>query len=92
MGNRAETNGMSIAGLVFGILSLLVCWTVVLAPFMAGLAMTFACLSRGDKKMCGLSIATVVMAIISILVAAAILIFAAGAAFSAIESAIYSYH
>lgn len=65
---RAEANGLSIAGLVFGILAVLSSFTVVFIPFFASMAITFSLLSRGNKKMNVQAIAGNILAIVSIII------------------------
>lgn len=72
---KAEVNGLCIAGLIFGIMSVLTCWTVMLIPFNAGMAVTLSCLSRGSSKMNGLSVLSIVLAGISILIGLLVIIF-----------------
>lgn len=70
---KAESNSMSLASLVFGILAVLSSFIVVLTPLFAGLAITFAWLSRGDKHMSNQAIAGNILAVISIVVSFAVL-------------------
>ena len=67
---RAETNALSIASLVFGIIGLLISWTVVFNIPCACLTFMFSLLSRGNKKKCGLAAAATVMGIISLIIGA----------------------
>ena len=71
---KSEVNGLSIAGLVFGILAIITCWMVVFVPFNAGMAITMSCLSRGGKKMNGISITGCVLAGISLFIAVLLMI------------------
>lgn len=70
---RAETNALSIASLVFGIISLLISWTVIFNIPCAFLTFMFSLLSRGNRKLSGLAAAGTVMGIISLIVGAAAL-------------------
>lgn len=66
---KAETNGLAVASLIFGILTLLTCWTVVLPVSQALLAFMFALLSRGNKKKCGVAKAGTLLAVIGLVFA-----------------------
>ena len=48
---KAAPNGMSLAAFIFGILTLLGSCTIALPVFTAPLTVTFALLSRGNKRM-----------------------------------------
>ena len=62
---KAESNGMSLAALVFGILSLLFS-AAVLPTFLFGpMALTLGLLSRGDKKLGSQASVAVILAVIS---------------------------
>lgn len=63
---KAETNGLAIAALVFGVLSVLTCWTVILPIPQATLAIAFALLSRGNKKECTMAVVGTVLGIIGV--------------------------
>ncbi len=65
---KAEYNGLSVASFVFGILAVLSSFVLVLTPFFAPLAITFAWLSRGNKKMNWQAVAGNTLAILSILI------------------------
>lgn len=65
---------MSLASLVFGILAVLSSFIVVFTPLFAGLAITFAWLSRGDKRMSNQAAAGNVLAVISIAVSIAVIL------------------
>lgn len=71
---KSKANSMSLAALIFGIIAVLGSFTVVLTPLFAGLAVTFALLSRGDKKMCGQAIAGNVLAVFAVAVSIIVLI------------------
>ncbi len=71
---KAAPNALSTASLLFGILALLTSITVVAVPFTASLAITFAWLSRGNKRMNGRAVAGNVMAIVSIVLGITVLI------------------
>lgn len=70
---KAESNSMSLASLVFGILAVLGSFAVVPTPLFAGLSITFACLSRGDKHMSNQAVAGNILAVISIIVSIMVL-------------------
>ena len=65
---KAETNGLSIASLVFGIFALLTSITVVPVIFMSSMAIMFSWLSRGNRRMNGQALAGNILAIISIII------------------------
>ena len=71
---KAVPNGLSTASLIFGILALLTSITVVLVPFNASMAIMFAWLSRGNKKMCSRAAAGNLMGIISLVLGLVVLI------------------
>ena len=71
--SKAAPNALSTASLVFGILALLSSITVVAVPFMASMAIMFAWLSRGNKRMNGRAVAGNVMAIVSIVLGLVVL-------------------
>lgn len=76
---KADSNTMSLAALVFGILSVLGSLVVVPTPLFAGLAITFSWLSRGDKRMSNQALAGNILAVIAIcisLIVAAVLLLA----------------
>ncbi|MBQ1424320.1 MAG: hypothetical protein IIY96_07765 [Lachnospiraceae bacterium] len=72
--SKAAPNALSTASLVFGILALLTSITVVAVPFMASMAIMFAWLSRGNKRMNGRAVAGNVMAIVSIVLGIVVLV------------------
>ena len=62
---KAESNGMSLAALIFGILSLLFS-AAVLPTFLFGpMALTLGLLSRGEKKLGSQASIAVILAVIS---------------------------
>ena len=65
---KAGSNTMSLAALVFGILSVLGSLVVVPTPLFAGLAITFSWLSRGDRKMSNQALAGNILAVVAILI------------------------
>lgn len=65
---RADTNALAVASLVFGIIGLLISWTMVFNLPCACLTFMFALLSRGNKRKCGLAVAGTVMGILSLIV------------------------
>lgn len=65
---KAETNGLAVASMVFGIISILISWTMVLNLPCACLAFCFSLLSRGNKKKSGPAVAGTVMGIVSIII------------------------
>lgn len=65
---KAETNGLAIASLVFGIIGILISWTMVLNIPCACLTFAFSLLSRGNKKKCSMAVVGTVMGIISIVI------------------------
>ena len=60
-------NGLAAASLVFGILAILGSVLVLPTAFNAGLAITFAWLSRGDGRMCGRAVAGNILGVVSII-------------------------
>ncbi len=64
---------MSLASLVFGILAVIGSFVVVPTPLLAGLAITFAWLSRGDRRMGNQAIAGNILALIAIAISIIIL-------------------
>jgi ABC-type sugar transport system permease subunit len=56
---------LSIIGLILAILSIVFCWTMVYSIIMAVVALVFAIMTMKFKK--GMSIATIVLAIIGII-------------------------
>ncbi len=71
--NRAAVNGLSIAGLVFGIFSIIFSVLIIPVPFFFGLSVTFSLLSRGAQKMNGLAKAGLVLSAVSVIVALGVL-------------------
>ena len=71
---KAEKNGLSLASFVFGILAVLGSFVVVPTPFFASMAICFAWLSRGKKKMNWQAAAGNVLAVVSILISIAIVL------------------
>ena len=75
---KAGSNSMSLAALVFGILAVLASIVVIPTPLLAGLSITFSWLSRGNKRMSNQALAgnilAVIAIIISLIVAAVVLI------------------
>ncbi len=75
---KAGSNGMSLAALVFGIMAVLGSIVVIPTPLLAGLSITFSWLSRGDKRMNNQALAgnilSVIAIVISLIVAAVILL------------------
>ena len=71
---KAETNGLSIASLVFGIFALLTSSTVVPVIFMSSMAIMFSWLSRGNRRMNGQALAGNILAIISIIISIGVVI------------------
>ena len=63
---KASSNGLSLASLIFGILAVLGSFMMITTPIFSGLAITFAWLSRGDKKMSNQAIAGNILAFIAI--------------------------
>jgi len=61
---KAETNGLAIASLIFGILSVLSCWTIILPIPQAALAIGLALLSRGNKKKCTMASTGLILGIV----------------------------
>ena len=75
-----HVNGLATASLIFGILAILCAVAVLPTPFTAGLAITFAWLSRGDGKMCARASAGNILGVVSIIIsiAAAVALVIAG--------------
>ncbi len=76
---KADSNTMSLAALVFGILSLLGSLVIVPTPLFAGLAITFSWLSRGDRRMSNQALAGNILAVFAIgisLIVLTIIVFA----------------
>ena len=65
---KAGSNSMSLASLVFGILAVLGSIVIIPTPFLAGLAITFSWLSRGDRKMSNQALAGNILAVAAILI------------------------
>lgn len=65
---KAETNGLAIASLVFGIIGILISWTVVLNLPFACMTFAFSLLSRGNKRKCGVAAAGTILGIVSIVI------------------------
>ena len=69
---KAESNGMSLAALILGVLSLLLS-AAVLPTFLFGpLAVTLGLLSRGEKRMGSQGMAAVILAVISVVISIAV--------------------
>lgn len=49
--NIAKTNGMSVAGFIFGLFCLLTAFVISFVPLFAGLSICLSILSRGDQRM-----------------------------------------
>ena len=62
----SETNGLAVASLIFGVLTILTCWTMVLPVPQALLAFMFALLSRGNRRSCGVAKAGALLAVIGL--------------------------
>lgn len=71
---KASSNGLSLASLIFGILAVLGSFMMFTTPIFSGLAITFAWLSRGDKKLSNQAIAGNILAIIAIVISLIIFI------------------
>jgi len=63
---RAEVNGLAVASLIFGIISILTCWTVILPVPLVLLTFMFALLSRGNKKESGVAVAGMVLGVVGL--------------------------
>ena len=59
---------MAIAGLVLGIISLVLCWVPVVGPFLAVLGIIFSAVGLAGKKRKGISIGGLVTSIIGLIV------------------------
>ncbi len=70
---KAESNGLSVASFIFGILALLSSFVMVLTPFFAPMAIAFAWLSRGKGKMHWQAVAGNLLALLSIVISIAVL-------------------
>lgn len=68
---KQEVNGLGIAGLLFGVFSLLFSALVFPVPLFGGLSVTFSLLSRGGKKMNTIATVGIVLTIVSVAVALA---------------------
>ena len=79
---RAEYNGLSIAALVFGILAVLGSFTILATPLLASLAISFAWLSRGERKMHWQAITGNVLAVLSIVISLTLILLLLTAALS----------
>lgn len=66
---KAENGALSVAALVFAILSLLSVFFFVSSVPAAFLGILFACLSRGGKKMSGMAVAAVIISAAAIFIA-----------------------
>ena len=64
---KASENGLSIAALIFSILSVLTLWIPFAGTPFAVLALVFALLSRGGKKMNSMSVISVVITLVGVL-------------------------
>lgn len=62
-------NAMSVAGLVFGLLCMILCLSILPVPLFGGLALCFSILSRGDGHMNLLARLGIIFALIGIVVA-----------------------
>lgn len=77
---RAEANGLAVASLVFGIISVLLSWTVVLNIPCVCLTFAFSLLSRGNKRKCGMAVTGTVLGIVSLVIGLAAFVSLAGLA------------
>lgn len=68
---KQEVNGLGIAGLLFGVFSLLFSALVFPVPLFGGLSVTFSLLSRGGKRMNTIAMVGIALTIVSVAVALA---------------------
>lgn len=68
---KQEVNGLGVAGLLFGVFSLLFSALVFTVPLFGGLSITFSLLSRGGKRMNTIAMVGIVLTIVSAVVALA---------------------
>ena len=75
--NVANQNGLAVASLITGILCVCFCWFAVIGIPAGVVSVSFAFLSRGDKKMCRMSKISAIMSAaglaVSVFLGAAIL-------------------
>ena len=65
----ADSNGMAVASVVFGIFAILTSWTVLLGIPNACMAIMFGNLSRGCRRKCGTARTGVILGTVSIVIA-----------------------
>lgn len=63
----SETNALAVVSLILGILAIPFSFLII-GIFFAGLAITFALLSRGGRRMCGIATAGLTCALIALLI------------------------
>lgn len=89
---KAGSNSMSLASLVFGILAVLGSCVIFPTPFLAGLAITFSWLSRGDRRMSNQALAGSILAAVAILISLFVLVLIIAVCLLANKEGVYYLH